>query len=167
MKFIFSFDKNKFLRPVEITRRHSMVFLFCQDTGVFFCETDVGSGGWRKQHCENNATWWQMMGRGRGRVRGWGRLSSATASASASVYGFFVCATDVGFGGWENIWEIMYHSANVTKYVGLEPLCPSSIIVLPFYYFSSFYYILAIGLYRANMPLDEECMCIHRSSAFV
>ncbi len=39
---------------------------------------------------------------------------------------FFV--TDVGFGGWENLWEIMYHSANVTKYVGLEPLRPSSII---------------------------------------
>ncbi len=35
---------------------------------------------------------------------------------------------DVGFGGWENIWEIMYHGATVTKYVGLEPLHPSSII---------------------------------------
>jgi hypothetical protein len=32
--------------PVEITRRHSMGFLFCQDTGVFFCDTDVGFGGW-------------------------------------------------------------------------------------------------------------------------
>ena len=75
IKFIFIFDKiNSIDHPVEITRRHSMVFLFCQDTGVFFC------------------------------------------------------ATDVGFGGWENIWEIMYHSANVTKYVGLEPLRPSSII---------------------------------------
>ncbi len=42
---------------------------------------------------------------------------------------FFV--TDVGFGGWENKWEIMYHSANVTKYVGLEPLRPSSIITEP------------------------------------
>ncbi len=33
-------------------------------------------------------------------------------------------------------------------------------------YFSSFYYILDIGLYRANIPLDEECMRIHRSSLF-
>jgi hypothetical protein len=76
IKFIFIFDKiNSIDHPVEITRRHSMVFLFCQDTtGVFFC------------------------------------------------------ATDVGFGGWENIWEIIYHGANVTKYVGLEPLRPSSII---------------------------------------
>jgi hypothetical protein len=32
------------------------------------------------------------------------------------------------------------------------------LFILPFCYFSSFYYILAIGLYRANMPLDEECM---------
>ncbi len=51
-----------------------MVFLFCQDTGVFF----------------------------------------------------FV--TDVGFGGWGNIWEIMQHSANVTKYVGQDPVRPISII---------------------------------------
>ena len=73
--FLSSIKINSFDHPVEITRRHSMVFLFCQDTGVFFCDTDVG------------------------------------------------------FGGWENIWEIMYHSATVTKYVGLEPLRPPSIIV--------------------------------------
>jgi hypothetical protein len=41
------------------------------------------------------------------------------------------------------------------------------LFILPFHYFSSFYYVLAIGLHRANMPLDEESMCIHRSSAFI
>jgi hypothetical protein len=41
------------------------------------------------------------------------------------------------------------------------------LFILPFCCFSSFYYVLDIGLYRANMPLDEECMCIHRSSAFI
>ncbi len=73
--------KIKFIRSTTLLKLLVGIvwfFLFCQDTGVFFCDK----------------------------------------------------LTDVGFGGWENIWEIMCHSANVTKYVGLEPLRPSSIILL-------------------------------------
>ncbi len=47
----FIFDKiNSIDHPVEITRRHSMVFPFlCHEYGFFLCVTDVGSGGWRNK----------------------------------------------------------------------------------------------------------------------
>ncbi len=142
MKFIFSFDKNKFLRPVEITHiSHDIVWF-----SIFYD---------KNHHKYYDPYYWTpkkksnlssikiklifIFGKNKfNRPSCWnytytypGRHSMVFLFCQDT--GVFFSETDVGFGGWENIWEIMYHSANVTKYVGLEPLRPSSIIITGIY----------------------------------